>query len=112
MKRFLTKFLFLCFSSTFLTGNSKIPSSDTDWPFYGHDAGGMRYSPLKQIDRTNVTRLRRAWTYHTGEAAEASTGRHKLESFECTPLMVDGVLYVSTPFNRVIALDAESGAEK
>ena len=112
MKQSLTKSLFLCFFSTFLTGNSKIPSSGTDWPFYGHDSGGMRYSPLKQIDRTNVTRLRRAWTYHTGEAAETSTGRHKLEPFECTPLMVDGVLYVSTPFNRVIALDAESGAEK
>ena len=112
MKPSLTFLLFFCLSATLLIGNSKTANNGTDWPFYGHDAGGMRYSTLKQIDRTNVTRLRRAWTYHTGEAAETSTGRHKLEPFECTPLMLDGVLYISTPWNRVIALDAETGAEK
>ena len=39
----------------------------TEWRFYGGDAGGTRYSPLKQIDRRNVGRLQRAWVYHTGE---------------------------------------------
>ena len=42
-----------------------------DWPTYGHDAGGMRYSPLKQINTTNVQKLRRAWTYHTGDTSES-----------------------------------------
>jgi len=41
-------------------------SAQTDWPVYGHDAGGMRYSPLKQINASNVSQLQRAWTYHTG----------------------------------------------
>jgi membrane-bound PQQ-dependent dehydrogenase (glucose/quinate/shikimate family) len=111
MQRPLTFLSLFCLCATLLTGNSKTPNHGAEWPSYGRDAGGMRYSPLKQIDRTNVTRLRRVWTYHTGEAAETSTGRHKLEPFECTPLMIDGVLYISTPWNRVIALDAETGAE-
>jgi len=68
---------------------------------------------LKQINRTNVARLVRAWTYHTGElnlgTARFEGGR--LPSFECTPLVVDGVLYLSTPSSRVIALESETGKE-
>lgn len=77
-----------------------------EWPFYGHDSGGMRFSPLKQINRSNVARLQRVWTYHTGEAEAES-----LTAFECTPLVVDGVLFLSTPSSRVIALDAQTGKE-
>jgi len=80
-----------------------------DWPTYGNDAGGTRYSPLTQIDRGNVGRLRVAWTYRTGE----STGwANTLVAFEATPIVVDGTLYLSTPFGRVIALDPETGAER
>ena len=87
-----------------------------EWPSYGGDPGGMRFSPLKQIHRGNVGRLTRAWTYHTGDLALGlSHGRNpsegEVEAFESTPLMVDGVLYVSTPSGRVIALDAETGKE-
>lgn len=87
-----------------------------EWPSYGGDPGGMRFSPLKQIHRGNVGRLTRAWTYHTGDLAPGlSHGRNpsegEVEAFESTPLMVDGVLYVSTPSSRVIALDAETGKE-
>lgn len=96
--------------ASLVQANSK-DLQDTEWPYYGHDPGGMRYSPLKQINRSNVSRLRRVWTYHTGEKAEASAERHKLSPFECTPLVVEGVLYLSTPFNRVIALDSETGKE-
>ena len=81
---------------------------DGDWPAYGNDAGGTRYSPLAQIDRGNVGRLRVAWTYRTGESAD--TNRHV--AFEATPIVVDGTLYLSTPFGRVIALDPETGAER
>lgn len=86
-----------------------------EWPFYGGDPGGMRFSPLKQIHRGNVARLARAWTYHTGEL-DLGLGRgrkpgEEVEAFECTPLVVNGVLYLSTPSSRVIALDAESGRE-
>ncbi|HEY6065947.1 MAG TPA: PQQ-binding-like beta-propeller repeat protein, partial [Thermoanaerobaculia bacterium] len=82
-----------------------------DWPAYGRDPGGSRYSPLAQIDRSNVARLRVAWTYRTGEDMSKSVVGDKA-AFEATPIMVDGTLYLSTPFNRVIALDAETGKER
>jgi quinoprotein glucose dehydrogenase len=83
------------------------PSVD-DWPYYGHDAGGMRYSPLAQIDRANVSRLQVAWTFNTGDVSDGKGGR-KRSGFETTPILVDGRLFLTTPFNRVIALDPETG---
>jgi len=80
-----------------------------DWPTYGNDAGGTRYSPLTQIDRGNVGRLRVAWTYRTGETTGSASSH---VAFEATPIVVDGTLYLSTPFGRVIALDPETGAER
>jgi membrane-bound PQQ-dependent dehydrogenase (glucose/quinate/shikimate family) len=84
-----------------------------EWRYYGGDAGGTRFSTLTQITRKNVSRLKRAWTYHTGEVDRSgnATDRHNVAPFESTPIAVDGVLYFSTPANRVIALDAETGAE-
>lgn len=79
-----------------------------DWPCYGHDPGGMRYSPLAQINRTNVSGLKVAWVYHTGDISDGRGGR-KRSGFEATPILVDGRLYLSTPFNRVVALDPERG---
>jgi quinoprotein glucose dehydrogenase len=81
-----------------------------EWPAYGNDPGGTRYAPLAQIDRANVAGLRVAWTYRTGEQRGAPAYGHT--AFEATPLMVDGTLYLSTPYSRVIALDAETGAER
>ncbi|MFL6274604.1 MAG: pyrroloquinoline quinone-dependent dehydrogenase [Blastocatellia bacterium] len=81
-----------------------------EWPAYGRDAGGSRYSPAAQITRNNVNQLHVAWTYHTGAIPETSAGRKS--AFETTPILVDGVLYLSTPFNRVVALDPQSGAER
>jgi quinoprotein glucose dehydrogenase len=82
-----------------------------DWPYYGGDAGGSRYSPLAEINRSNVAALRVAWEYHTGDVSDGSGGRRK-SAFEATPIVVDGTMYLSTPFNRVIALDPRTGAEK
>jgi quinoprotein glucose dehydrogenase len=82
----------------------------SDWPAYGHDPGGMRFSPLHQINKTNVDRLRRAWTYHTGEHPASSGARGERQTaFETTPLVVNGVLYLSTPANRIVALDPLTG---
>ena len=85
----------------------------TEWRVYGGDAGGTRFSPLKQIHRGNVAQLRRAWTYKTGESdlLAPATPDASAIAFECTPLAVDGVLYISTPFGKVIALDPETGSE-
>jgi quinoprotein glucose dehydrogenase len=82
-----------------------------DWPFYGGDAGGSRYSPLTQINKSNVTELKVAWEYHTGDISDGSDNRRKSE-FETTPIVADGTMYLSTPFNRVVALDPETGREK
>jgi len=82
-----------------------------EWPSYGGDSGGSRFSPLAHINRANVRQLRVAWTYHTGDVSDGSQHPRK-SSFESTPIMVDGTLYFSTAFNRVIALDPETGAER
>src|SRR5436309_585676 len=61
-----------------VTTPAPVPSTDAEWRSYGHDAGGMRFSSLAQIDRSNVARLTRAWTYHTGELdarADSATAR-------------------------------------
>ncbi len=85
---------------------AQIPAPQGEWPVYGHDAGGSRYSPLTQVSRTNVRELRPAWVYRTGDLL------HDRSRFEATPLMVDGTLYVSTPLGRVIALDPARGRER
>jgi quinoprotein glucose dehydrogenase len=82
-----------------------------DWPYYGGDAGGSRYSPLTQINRGNVSQLQVAWEYHTGDVSDGSGGRASSE-FETTPIVANGTMYLTTPFNRVIALDPETGKEK
>jgi quinoprotein glucose dehydrogenase len=87
--------------------NPAVTQSD-DWPFYGHDAGGMRYSPLAQINRTNVSKLTIAWVFHTGDISDGR-GKRMRSGFESTPLLVDGRLYFTTPFNRVVALDPDHG---
>jgi quinoprotein glucose dehydrogenase len=86
-------------------------TSDGDWPAYGRDRGGERFSPLAQIDRGNVASLAVAWRFSTGEAGPGyETGRRT--SFEATPLVVGGTMYLSTALGRVFALDAATGAER
>jgi quinoprotein glucose dehydrogenase len=85
-----------------------LPASD--WTHYGRDAGGTRYSPLKQITRDNVTRLKLAWIYRTG-ALQADKADGTKAAFESTPILIEGVLYLTTPFNHVIALDPATGRE-
>src|SRR5450759_4780330 len=83
---------------------------EQDWPFYGGDQAGTKYSPLADINRQSVSRLARAWEWTTREKAMAAFGTRP-GAFEATPLMIDNVLYLSTPYNRVVALNADTGAE-
>jgi quinoprotein glucose dehydrogenase len=85
-----------------------------DWPNYGNDPGGSRFSPLTQITPDNVNRLEIAWTYHTGDVSEGGEGAPatRATTFEATPILVDNTLYVCTGFARAVALDAETGAER
>ena len=108
--------MFVLITVLFSGGNQgrAMPQSNAeglDWPAYGRDAGGSHYSPLSQINRDNVKQLRAVWTYRTGHVAEADRAAETIQ-FEATPIMVDGTLYLSTPFNRVIALDPQTGTER
>lgn len=85
-------------------------SPDGGWPNYGGDAGGSRYSPLQQINRDNVKQLRVAWTYRTG-ALPHDEELDKKAAFEATPILVEGKLFLSTPYDHVIALNPETGAK-
>ena len=87
---------------------SAASTADEGWNAYGADARGTRYSPPKQVTRENVLQLRVAWTYHTG-GLEPKTDLNEKAAFEATPSLVEGLLYLSTPFNQVIALDPASG---
>ena len=80
-----------------------------DWPNYGRTPGGDRHSPLRQIDRANVSRLELAWEFKTGEAG-VETGNPI--ALEVTPLVIDGTMYLATPLGQVIALDPINGAAK
>src|SRR5579871_2760005 len=80
--------------------------AQNDWPTFGHDAAGTRYSPLSQINTANVTTLQRAWTFHmTPAGADVAVARVS----ESTPLMVNGKLYLTTPYHQVVALEPETG---
>lgn len=81
-----------------------------DWPSYGRDPGGQRFSPLTQINRANVKSLKVAWIFHTGDAYQPKKSRPT--AFESTPLYIDGTLFLSTPLGRIIALNPVSGKQK
>ncbi len=72
-----------------------------NWLIHGRDYTNQRFSPLKSIDKTNVKKLVPKWIYQTGTAATFST----------TPLVADGVMYLSLPLSHVVALDASTGRE-
>lgn len=78
------------------------PDGGSEWPHYGNDAGGARYSPAAQIDRTNVSQLQIAWTFRTGALGHSAPLDRKA-AFEATPILVEGKLFLSTPYNHVIA---------
>lgn len=88
-----------------------------DWPVYGGDAGGLKYSPLTQIDRDDVAQLAVAWSWATGEKALPAPAqpfpgqRVHPGAFEATPIVIHDTMYLSTPYNRVVALDARTGRE-
>ena len=107
-----------------------------EWPTYGHDPGGMRFSPLTQITPANVGQLKVAWVYHmrpagavapagrgaalgapgeTPDGAPGGRGRGRggsgFRASEVTPLVIGGIMYLSTPYSRVVALEPTTGKE-
>jgi quinoprotein glucose dehydrogenase len=101
-------------------------AASTEWPTYGHDPGGMRFSPVAQITPANVGQLKVAWVYHMRPPDAAGTpppaaapppgrgrgrGGSRFAPGQTTPLVVDGLMYISSPYSRVVALDPTSGKE-
>ena len=86
------------------------PAQQVEWLYYGGDQGGQRHSPLADVNASNVTRLRQVWQWKHWETPLKDHGTTPGQ-FEAVPLMIDGVLYVTTPYNSIAALDAETGKE-
>ncbi len=92
-------------------------AAQSDWTAYGHDAGQTKYSPLDQINTSNVDKLTQAWVYHmrpagqaTESASPASSGRRRrLLTSPATPLVVNDMMYLATPYGSMIALKPETG---
>ncbi len=80
-------------------------SPSIEWPSYGNDPGCSRYSTLNQINKSNVSKLKPAWTFHCGDASQ----RRPQTTIECTPLIDDGVFYCTSPKLKVVALQAGTG---
>ena len=93
-----------------LAALAQTPGS-SDWGYYGGDALGQHFSSLDQINRGNVARLTPVWTHRTGELGRGFASARKL-TFESTPVLAFGLLYLETATNVVIALDPASGRER
>lgn len=95
-------FFLLAFCSGCIEKNSRY----TDWRTYGGNPESNRYSSLNQINKNNVNQLKTAWTYQTGDS-----GKDNDTQIQCNPIMVDSVLYVTSPRLKVIAIHAATGKE-
>src|SRR5262249_22768728 len=97
MKRVFATLVGLTLFAGVVAISQSLSQAGKDWVYPGGDQGGSRFSTLTQINTNNVTRLKRAWTFHTG------SGR-----FASAPMVVDSVMYFSAP-NGVYAVDAVTG---
>jgi glucose dehydrogenase len=87
-------------------------SAQTDWPAYGHDPAGQRYSPLTQINTTNVAKLKLAWQYGSDPTGiDLNPTTRALTATEAVPIMADGVLFTPTVHHTIVALDPQTGRE-
>ncbi len=110
----MRRLIILALAASTASAHAQKPAVSVDWPAYGNDAGGLKYSPLADINRTNVTKLAIAFTWDAHEQAiRASDGQKAARpgQFEATPLAIHDTLFFPTPYNRVIALDANDGRE-
>jgi quinoprotein glucose dehydrogenase len=99
-----------------LTACGQARREEADWPFYGGNEEGNRYSTLNQINLANVQNLQVAWTYHSADTAEAGgkqdgSGRSHDYEIQCQPIVVHGILYGINARLKLFALDAATGME-
>lgn len=104
MKHFIPGFLFV-----WMLVSSCNNKKQADWPVYGGNNAGNRFSSLTQIDKENVGQLKLAWTYDTGDNKDSTMPGIDMQ---CQPIVVKGVLYAVTPRMKLFALDAATGEQK
>jgi len=93
-------FCLVCAAMPVAEAQNEIGATHSDWPHYGGTQMALRYSALDQINAENVSMLRPAWIFQTGEDADA---------YQSTPIVVNGILYTSTNHGQVFAVDASTG---
>ncbi len=103
-------FLLIACSLSLLAMQQSPSSRQVEWLYQGGDPAGTRYSQLTDINPSNISQLKVAWQWKHWETPLPEYGTTP-GFFEATPLMIDGVLYVTTPYNSIAALDAETGKE-
>ena len=98
-KAFMVLSVSLSITACVSVSNQQNVAKEQDWPSYGRDYTNQRFSPLTQINPQNVKNLTLAWHFKSGVSA----------SFQATPIVVGGIMYVALPYNHVVALDAKTG---
>ena len=93
--------LLACGVNTYKSQQTEADWPSQDWTNYGRDYNSQRYSPATQVNTKNVKQLAQAWAFKSGVVA----------SFQATPIVQNGVMYLSLPFNHVVALDAKTGTQ-
>ena len=111
------KRLFLFLFVSFFAEN--IIAQEDDWTTYGKDPGGGHYSKASEINIDNVKNLKKIWVHRSGDyhqgnnwTEDVAPNSGQQTSFQATPLLVNETLYYCTPYNRVFAIDSETGEEK
>lgn len=100
--------IWICFAAYHKKGYFGNENQNADWRTYGGDPGGTRYSDLEQINLQNVSKLELAWSYDTGENKDPNK---RGMDIQCQPIVVNGIMYGTTPGLRLFAVDASSGNE-
>lgn len=95
---------------TLALGAQNRPGDMVEWRYVGASQGASKYSPVADIDRSNVDQIEVAWTWEPNELPNQEFNTRP-GSFEATALMIDNVVYVATMYTRIVALDAETGEE-
>ena len=95
--------ILICYSCS-NTSNKRLSEAGNDWPAYLGGKTSNHYSPLRQIERSNLSRLKVAWQYHSGENEVKN-----LSQIQTNPLVIDGVLFGASPGLKVFALNAQTG---
>ena len=112
MKRFAFSILFPTFFVLACNQPVRQMQVGSDYPVYGGNKAGNRYSPLKQIDTSNVKNLQVVWMYNAAEAPDTSGGKtQRLRQIQCQPIVIDGVLYGTTADLHLFALNAATGKQ-